>query len=992
MPVIVRAGLLGVIYIATAKVGLSLDAVSGFAATVWPPTGIALAALVLYGARLWPGIAVGAFVVNWSAGAPLLVACGMALGNTLEALIGMVLLTRVVGLRPALDRLRDVLGLIVLASGLSTLIGATLGVTSGWMGGIIPTAQYGYAWRTWWLGNAMGALVVAPLFFVWSGRRAQPQGGIAEALAVLIVVGALSFAVFGHVFELTLINFSYLVFPPLIWAAVRFGPQGAVTATALVLAIAIWGTAQGFGPFAGETLHKGLFMLQSFMSVVAGTTLVLGAVMAERWQAEAAVHEQRERLHVTLSSIGDAVMVTDSQGRVTFLNPVAAALTGWPETEALGKDNTEVFQIVNEYTHQAVENPVAKVIREGTVAGLANHTLLIARDGVERPIDDSGAPIRLPQGRLLGVVLVFRDITERQRAEETRVRLAAIVSSSEDAIIGKTLEGVITSWNQGAERIYGYKAEDVIGRSLAFLMPPNRPDELPGILARLAQGEAISHYETERIRQDGQVIPVSLTISPIRDPAGMIVGASTIARDISAQKQAQAEVERRRQEAELLAEIAQSLSASLDLDTILQRVVIGAQELCGSERVFLALREPGSDTLVGRYEVGAPEITYTGLRLEGDKGLGGAVLRTGRPWRTADYASDTRFSQEYVVGARAAGHLAVLAVPLLIHTRVEGVLYASNLATHPFTERDEEILERLAVHAALAIQNAQLYRQVQAELAERQRAEAALAQAAAELEQRVEERTAALRATIAERQRLEQEAQRAQHFALLGRLAAGVSHEIRNPLAAVFLQVDVLEEELRTPSPDSPAAVAEALDEIKTNLARLDDLVQDYLTLARVTTLQREEQDIGTALQAWGTEMQQEMEGQGITIEMQGLTGLGPVAFHASTLRRAFLNLVQNAADAMPQGGTVILAGQSTATQVQLHVQDTGSGIPAERREQIFEPLYTTKPGGTGLGLYIVQEIVAAHGGQITVESVEGQGTTFTITLPCAGMEETQQV
>jgi PAS domain S-box-containing protein len=809
---------------------------------------------------------------------------------------------------------------------------------------------------------------------------------------VLIVVGALSFAVFGHVFELTLINFSYLVFPPLIWAAVRFGPQGAATATALVLTITIWGTAQGFGPFAGETLHKGLFMLQSFMNVVAGTILILGAMMAERWQAEAAVHEQREQLHVTLSSIGDAVMVTDSQGRVTFLNPVAAALTGWPETEALGKDNTEVFQIVNEYTRQTVENPVAKVIREGAVVGLANHTLLIARDGVERPIDDSGAPIRHPQGHLLGVVLVFRDITERRRAEEAQVRLGALVSSSEDAIIGKTLGGIITSWNQGAERIYGYKAEEVIGRSLAFLVPPDRPDELPTILARLARGEAISRYETERMRQDGQVIPVSLTISPIRDAAGTIVGASTIARDISAQKQAQAEVERRRQEAELLAEIAQNLSASLDLDTVLQRVVAGAQELCGSERVFLALREPGSDALVGRYEVGAPELTYMGLRIEAGKGLGGEVLRTGRPLRTADYASDPRFSHEYVVGARAAGHLAVLAVPILIQARVEGVLYASNLDTHPFTERDEEILERLAVHAALAIQNAEIYRQVQAELAERQRAETALAQVAAELEQRVEERTAALRATIAERQRLEQEAQRAQHFALLGRLAAGVSHEIRNPLAAVFLQVDVLEEELQTPSPDNPAAVAEALDEIKTNLARLDDLVQDYLTLARVTNLQREVQDIGTALQVWGTEMQHEIEGRGITIEMQGLAGLGRVAFHASTLRRAVLNLVQNAADAMPSGGTVILAGQSTATQVQLHVQDTGGGIPADLLEQVFEPLYTTKPGGTGLGLYIVQEIVTAHEGQITVESVEGQGTRFTITLPRAAMEETQQV
>jgi signal transduction histidine kinase len=478
------------------------------------------------------------------------------------------------------------------------------------------------------------------------------------------------------------------------------------------------------------------------------------------------------------------------------------------------------------------------------------------------------------------------------------------------------------------------------------------------------------------------VIPVSLTISPIQAPSGTIIGASTIARDITAQKQAETEVERQRREMALLAELAQHLSASLDLDTVLQRVVAGAQELCGSERVFIALREPDSDVLVGRYEVGAPQMAYAGLRIEPGKGLGAQVLRTGRPWRTADYATDTRVSKEYVEGARAEGHLAVLAVPILIGARVEGVLYASNHATHPFTDRDEEILGRLAAHAAIAIQNAQLYRQAQAEITERRKAEAALAQAAAELEQRVQERTDALRHEMAERQRLEQATRRAEHFALLGRLAAGVSHEIRNPLAAVFLYVDVLEEELRAPSPDSPAAVAEALADMKTNLARLDDLVQDYLTLVRVTSLQRDAQDLGVAVQAWGTEMQPEVGTRGVTLQIQSLAGLGLVAFHASTLRRALLNLVQNAADAMPQGGTVILAGQGTATQVQLRVQDTGSGIPAEHLGQIFEPLYTTKPGGTGLGLYIVQEIVAAHEGQITVESVAGQGTTFTLTLP----------
>jgi signal transduction histidine kinase len=252
-------------------------------------------------------------------------------------------------------------------------------------------------------------------------------------------------------------------------------------------------------------------------------------------------------------------------------------------------------------------------------------------------------------------------------------------------------------------------------------------------------------------------------------------------------------------------------------------------------------------------------------------------------------------------------------------------------------------------------------------------------------------KTVALQRAMAERQRLEHAARRAEHLALLGRQAAGVSHEIRNPLGAIFLHVAVLEEELRAPSPDSAAAVAEALAEVKINLRRLDTLVQDYLTLARVTSRQRQVQDLGDAVQTWGREMQREVGARGVTLQLQGLAGLGLVAFHASTLRRALLNLVQNAADAMPQGGTVALAGQRTATHIQLRVQDTGSGIPAEDLGEIFEPLYTTKPSGTGLGLYIVQEIIVAHEGQVSVESVVGQGTTFTLTLPRAVERSTSE-
>jgi signal transduction histidine kinase len=222
---------------------------------------------------------------------------------------------------------------------------------------------------------------------------------------------------------------------------------------------------------------------------------------------------------------------------------------------------------------------------------------------------------------------------------------------------------------------------------------------------------------------------------------------------------------------------------------------------------------------------------------------------------------------------------------------------------------------------------------------------------------------------------------RTQLRAVLGRLAAGVSHELRNPMAALALQIDCFTEELHDRAPESAAIVAELLPAIQMQIARMDDLLQDYLSLVQVATIERTPQDLGSIVQTWAGEWQALALSHGVRFRLDGMDHLGLLALHPSTFRRALLNLVQNALDAMLQGGLLTVRGQRTATHVQVQVQDTGSGIPPAQLAAIFEPLYTTKPGGTGLGLYIVQEIIAAHGGHVTVESVVGQGTTFAVTL-----------
>ena len=275
------------------------------------------------------------------------------------------------------------------------------------------------------------------------------------------------------------------------------------------------------------------------------------AILAARQEVERDLAAERERLRITLASIGDAVISTDADGRVKYLNRVAEALTGWAEADAVGRPLPEVFRIVNEHTREPAENPAEKALREGVVVGLANHTLLLARDGVERPIDDSAGPMLDESGRPVGVVLVFRDVSERRRDEIARARLAAIVESSEDAILSKTLDGVIRTWNVGAERLFGFTADEAVGRPITLIIPDDRLDEERNILARLSRGERIEHYETIRQAKDGRKIDISLTISPLRDDDGRIVGASKIARDVSERKrteEALREADRRKDE------------------------------------------------------------------------------------------------------------------------------------------------------------------------------------------------------------------------------------------------------------------------------------------------------------------------------------------------------------------------------------------------------------------------------------------------------------
>jgi PAS domain S-box-containing protein len=252
-------------------------------------------------------------------------------------------------------------------------------------------------------------------------------------------------------------------------------------------------------------------------------------------------------VRATLASIADGVLSIDTEARIVFANRAAQSLLRLADAEIVGKHYKDVFSIVDELTRRELESPLKRASQTRVVGEPLRHTLLIAHNGAEVPVDESLAAIYDDQRRIEGTVLVFRDVSSRRRAEQASRLLASIVESSDDAIVSKDTNGIVTSWNRGAERIFGYTAEEMIGRPIRVIAAPDRVQEMSAILERVKSGERVDHYETVRQTKSGRLVNISLTVSPVHDDVGRIVGASKIARDISEQVRVRAEVAEQRE-------------------------------------------------------------------------------------------------------------------------------------------------------------------------------------------------------------------------------------------------------------------------------------------------------------------------------------------------------------------------------------------------------------------------------------------------------------
>lgn len=521
--------LLALVYFLAAKLGLRFAFVQPNATAIWAPTGISLAAFLILGKRVWPGIFLGAFSANMLTAGTAATSLGIATGNTLEGLLGAYLVGKFAHGRDCLKQARDVFKFAFCAGVLSTMASATIGVTSLTLAGFADSARYGSIWLTWWLGDMAGAVIVAPLSLSWSEKPPSPwqRKQILEVFLMFSSVFVVGFAMFGKNFFLpTHYPLEFICVIPLLWAALRFSQREAMTAILLLSCIAIWGTLHGYGPFGDYPPHESLLLLQAFTMIIALTVLVLGAVVLERKTAfeaaerayldldqkvqertrelsntiEILEEEVRERMQVeenlyekeswarSIIETADAAFIAmDSKGVITDWNREAELIFGWSKQEAIGRllAETIIPEELRRRHREGLEHFLTH--HEGPILNKRLELIGLHRDGRKIPVELTVWPIKRDDTYSFNAFI--RDISERKKSEEESRRknvfmylMQVIAVASNEA---KTIEVVLQlcvneissqlEWNLGhAYLVAATRPPTLVSTELWYMSDPER--------------------------------------------------------------------------------------------------------------------------------------------------------------------------------------------------------------------------------------------------------------------------------------------------------------------------------------------------------------------------------------------------------------------------------------------------------------------------------------------------------------------------------------
>lgn len=766
-------------------------------------------------------------------------------------------------------------------------------------------------------------------------------------------------------------------------------------------------------------------------------SIAIATLAGAMWSARRGAATQAETLRVTLASIGDAVICTDTLRRITFMNDVAERLTGWANQEAIGRDLSDIFVIVNEETRQTVDNPVEKALRMGHAVGLANHTVLISRNGTEYHIDDSAAPIRESAGPITGVVLVFHDISERRRAEvaerDAQQQLTSTLGSITDGFMRFDRDWRIVYINDEAERIIGAERATVMGRSQWQLWPAT-----VGTALEREYRRAVADRVTIEIEDFFEPWLRWFVIKGFPTPDG---GLAIYFHDITQRKQDEA---RQRYQAEILELIAQGQP----LDTVLPAICRAVEEQAtGARCLILIPNEAGSEV---RYAFGGALPASYLRAIEGQP--------MGEPVQVDDIASDSRWPAH--LRELSAQHGLRSCRPIPVHGRGGSVLASFallGLESDAPAVLDSALAAMATRLAGIAIDHHLVDERRRASDTQFRQLADAMPQIVyvsdgdgqvvfvnrqwREYTGQPDAQTADLAAFVHEEDlalMLErwQQARAGQHafeseFRLRhhgdghyrwfltravperderGRIVrwfgtstdindvkvaerrkdeflATLAHELRNPLAPIRSALAIMD----VAADDDAAARARAL--IGRQVDVLVRLVDDLIDVSRISRGKLELRRQRCAL-AQVIDSAVETSRPLVTARTQQLTielPPEPIAIDGDPVRlsQIFANLLNNAAKFTPPHGAIAIRVGHEAGVATIRVVDNGIGLPADRLPDVFEMFtqidqsFERSAGGLGIGLSLVRELVRAHGGKVDVTSDgPGRGATFTVTLP----------
>ncbi len=581
-------------YFLLAKLGLQLASINPSTSPIWPPTGVALAAVLLGGLRIWPAILVGAFAANATTAGTLETSAFIAVGNTLEGVVGGYLIARWCGGTGAFSTPARVAKFAIVCAGVPTVISASIGVLTLCVAGFADWANFIPIWVTWWLGDAAGAVVVTPVIVLWATTRWRllgwkEAGDIAVVLGCAVAVGLVAFSPLLPRSEYTS-PLGFLAILPLVLAALRRGTRDTATVGLLLAVFAVWATIAQAGPFGQIGLNESFLLLLTFMLSVSVPSLALSADVEMRRRSEddlrrihaelddrvkertAALAEANSRLGEANSRLGEAnsrlsdanIQLIEAQ-RLANLGSwswdIKQNRIGWSDQLydiyglAPGEFKgtfAQFIELVHPEDRMQVEASMTRALKSGR--DFSHEERILRKDGSVRHLLSVGEVIRDGNSKAVRMLGVCLDVTERKQAEsalrESEQNIRMLLAGVRDyAIYMLDVDGQVRSWNVGAEQIKGYNADEIVGRHFrTFYTEEDRANDLPDRALTIAAREGKFEAQGWRVRKDGSRFFASELIDAIRNDSGDLAGFAKITRDITAQHEAQVALDETREQ------------------------------------------------------------------------------------------------------------------------------------------------------------------------------------------------------------------------------------------------------------------------------------------------------------------------------------------------------------------------------------------------------------------------------------------------------------